>query len=179
MENKWFNPFRVIAGGKALAWGLLFIASAVALLWCGGYVQDGYVHFGEQPDGVAFWRVAALQLLWWLIPAAVLYGCGAVISKSKIRAIDVFGTTAFAQLILLPMIAPLLAFDMTQTPFGPAWAVVLFGVWELAWLVLFYLWNYAAFSVSCNVRGGRAVAVFVVVQVLLVLLSGLLGRAIL
>lgn len=179
MENKFCNPFRVIAGGKALAWGLLFIASAVVLLWCGGYVQDGYIHIGMRPAGAGLLQTAAMQVLFWLIPAVVLFGCGAVMSKSRIRAIDVFGTTAFAQLIMLPMIAPLLVFDMTQQPFAPAWAMALFGVWELAWLIVFFLWNYAAFSVSCNVRGGRAVAVFVVVQVLLVLLSGVLGRAIL
>lgn len=179
MENRFCNPFRVIAGGKALAWGLLFIVSAVALLYAGGCVQDGYIHIGLRPAGVGLWQTAAMQLLLWLIPAVVLYGCGAVMSHSKIRLIDMLGTTAFAQLILLPMIAPMLCFDMTQQPFAPAWVVALLGVWELAWLIVFFLWNYAAFSVSCNVRGVKAAVVFSVVQVLFVLFSGVLGRAIL
>ena len=175
MENRFCNPFRVIAGGKALAWGLLFIASVVVLLYAGGCVQDGYIHIGLRPAGVGLWQTAAMQLLLWLIPAAVLYGCGAVMSHSKIRLIDMLGTTAFAQLILLPMIAPMLCFDMTQQPFAPAWVVALLGVWELAWLILFFGWNYAAFATSCNLRGVKATLTFVAVEVAMVLFSGVLG----
>lgn len=179
MNSNFCNPFRVIAGGKALVWGVVFIASAVALLCCGGLVQDGYLHFGLRADGVRVWQVAAMEVLWWLIPALLLYGCGVAMSRSKIRAIDMLGTTAFAQLLLLPMIAPLLLFDMTQSPVAPAWAMMLFAVWALAWLILFFVWNYSAFSLSCNVRGTKAVCVFTAVQILLVCFSGLLGRVIL
>ena len=179
MNSNFCNPFRVIAGGKALVWGVVFIAAAVALLCCGGLVQDSYIHFGLRADGVRVWQGATMQVLLWLIPALLLYGCGVAMSRSKIRAIDMLGTTAFAQLLLLPMIAPLLLFDMTQSTPAPAWAMMLFAVWALVWLVLFFVWNYSAFSLSCNVRGAKAIVAFALVQALLVCFSGLLGRVIL
>lgn len=103
-----FDPFRYIAGLKALLLGLVFILSAALLLNAAGYLSDGYLHYTVQPEGVGFLRTLALQLLAWLIPALMLYLAGLVFSKSKIRIIDVLGTTAFAQLLQLFLIVPML-----------------------------------------------------------------------
>ena len=101
-----FNPFRYIAGTKSLVFGLIFIATSTLLLYSGGYIQDSYIHIGMA--AAPLWKVAAMQILWWILPAGILYLCGLLLSKSKIRIIDILGTTAFAQLILLLMIAPML-----------------------------------------------------------------------
>jgi len=176
--NRLFNPFRYIAGTKSLVWGLIFIISEIVLLYGNGYVMDGYVHIARKPDGVLLWQASLIQIAMWLLPVLLLYGCGAIMSHSKIRIVDILGTTAFAQLLLLPMIVPMLIppvadmlNDIADAALDPSSAfenmpgisLLLLGVWSLAWLVLFYVWNYNAFATSCNVRGAKAIAVYVAV----------------
>ncbi len=181
-----FNPFRYIAGVKALIMGLIFIVASALMLYSGNYIQDSYIHIGMAD--APLWYVFAMQIVWWLLPALLLYLCGVVLSKSKIRIIDILGTTAFAQLILLMMIAPMLlpavvssSLEMlsalqsgavpdmaSQTP------MLIYGIWSTFCLILFYIWNYNAFSVSCNVKGWKAILVFIAIQIAMILVGMLL-----
>ena len=180
-----FNPFRYIAGVKSLAFGVIFIATSALLLYSGGYIEDSYIHIGMA--AAPLWKVAAMQTLWWILPAVLLYLCGLALSKSKIRIIDILGTTAFAQLVLLMMIAPMLlpavsqcsaevmAFvqsggDATSLSMLP---LVVYSFWSMVCLVLFFIWNYNAFAVSCNVSGWKAILAFIVVQVVVTLAGAL------
>ena len=176
-----FNPFRYIAGAKALVFGIIFINTSSLLLHSGGLIQDSYIHIGMAT--ASLWKVIAMQMLWWILPAALLYLCGVLFSKSKIRVIDILGTTAFAQLIMLLMIAPMLlpavqscteqmvtavmsgATPTTTLPF------VIFAVWSTICLLLFYIWNYNAFAVSCNLRGAKAILLFIAVQVVVTIIG--------
>ena len=181
-----FNPFRYIAGAKSLIFGLIFIATSILLLYSGGYIQDSYIHIGMA--AAPLWKVAAMQILWWVLPAGILYLCGLMLSKSKIRIIDILGTTAFAQLILLLMIAPMLlpvvmnnmleSVASLQTGAVPDMAeftpMIIYSIWSLICLVLFYIWNYNAFAVSCNVGGWKAIAAFIAVQVVVTIVGTLI-----
>lgn len=186
--DRLFNPFRYIAGTKSLVWGLIFIISEIVLLYGNGYVMDGYVHITHKPDGMLLWQAALVQVVMWLLPALLLYCCGLVMSHSKIRVVDILGTTAFAQLLLLPIIVPMLipaVADMLKTvadaALDPAFVsiidtlpvapLLLFAVWSLVWLILFYVWNYNAFSTSCNVRGGKAITVYIVVSLIVIIVA--------
>ena len=62
-----FNPFRYIAGTKALVLGVIFIISSGFMLYSNDMIQDSYVHIGL--SDVALWQVMAVQFVWWLIPA--------------------------------------------------------------------------------------------------------------
>lgn len=184
--DRLFNPFRYIAGTKSLVWGLIFIISEIVLLYGNGYLMDGYVHITVKPEGVLLWQAALVQVVMWLLPALLLYGCGLVMSHSKIRVVDILGTTAFAQLLLLPIIVPMLipaVADMLKTVADaatdpsfvsiidtlPVAPLLLFAVWSLVWLVLFYVWIYNAFSTSCNVRGAKAITVYIVVSLVVII----------
>lgn len=186
--DRLFNPFRYIAGTKSLVWGLIFIISEIVLLYGNGYVMDGYVHITHKPDGMLLWQAALVQVVMWLLPALLLYCCGLVMSHSKIRVVDILGTTAFAQLLLLPIIVPMLipaVADMLKTvadaALDPAFVsiidtlpvvpLLLFAVWSLVWLILFYVWNYNAFSTSCNVRGGKAITIYIVVSLVVAIVA--------
>lgn len=186
--DRLFNPFRYIAGTKSLVWGLIFIISEIVLLYGNGYVVDGYVHITHKPDGMLLWQAALVQVVMWLLPALLLYCCGLVMSHSKIRVVDILGTTAFAQLLLLPIIVPMLipaVADMLKTvadaALDPAFVsiidtlpvvpLLLFAVWSLVWLILFYVWNYNAFSTSCNVRGGKAITIYIVVSLVVAIVA--------
>ena len=181
-----FNPFRYIAGAKALILGLVFIAASALMLYSGNLIQDSYIHIGMAD--ASLWLVLAMQVAWWLMPTSLLYICGVALSKSKIRFIDILGTTAFAQLILLLMIAPMLLpavmnntlelVAALQSGAMPDMAtyipLMIYGVWSIAGLVLFYIWNYNAFATSCNVSGWKAIVAFIAVQVVMTIVGTLI-----
>lgn len=181
--NRLFNPFRYIAGAKALIFGLVFIVASTLLLYSGGFIQDSYIHIGMAD--APLWHVATMHFIWWLLPALLLYLCGVLLSKSRIRIIDILGTTAFAQLILLLMIAPMLlpavmnnmleSVASLQTGAVPDMAeftpIIIYSIWSLICLVVFYIWNYNAFAVSCNVGGWKAIVAFIAVQVVVTIVG--------
>ena len=78
-----FNPFRYIAGAKTLTMGLLFIVASSLMLYSGNLIQDSYIHIAMAK--ASFWEVLGAQTIWWIIPTALLYLCGLLLSKSKIR----------------------------------------------------------------------------------------------
>ena len=178
-----FNPFRYIAGAKALVMGYLFIVASALMLYSGNLIQDSYIHIGMAE--ASFLEVLGAQTIWWIVPAALLYLCGLLLSKSKIRIIDILGTTAFAQLILLMMIAPMLlpavmnnmleSVASLQTGAVPDMAeftpMIIYSIWSLICLVVFYIWNYNAFAVSCNVGGWKAIVAFIAVQVVVTIVG--------
>ena len=179
-----FNPFRYIAGTKSLVFGLIFIATSILLLYSGGYIQDSYIHIGMA--AAPLWKVAAMQILWWVLPAGILYLCGLMLSKSKIRVIDILGTTAFAQLILLMMIAPMLlpavqnaSLEMVATLQSggiptPGLPLMIYSIWSFICLALFYIWNYNAFAVSCNVSSWKAILAYISVQIVITVVCAVL-----
>ena len=178
-----FNPFRYIAGAKTLTMGYLFIVASALMLYSGNLIQDSYIHIAMAK--ASFWEVLGAQTIWWIIPTALLYLCGLLLSKSKIRIIDILGTTAFAQLIMLLLIVPMLlpavmncSLELVaslQTGAVPNMAeftpLIVYGIWSLICLVLFYIWNYNAFAVSCNVSGWKAIAAFIAVQVVVTIIG--------
>lgn len=180
------NPYRYVAGGRALVLGLAFIAIESCWLHALGLYQNSYLHFGPAPAGFTFAQTIAAQTTMWLLPAVLLYACGALLSKSKIRAIDIFGTTALAQAPLLLLLAPLsiaplaellhrlpaalLAEGKLPAPAETA-ALILYGIWSLAALALFFTRNYQAYTVSCNLRGGRAAGSYIAAVVVATLLT--------
>lgn len=181
-----FNPFRYIAGTKALVMGYLFIVASALILYSGNLIQDSYIHIGMAK--VSFLEVLGAQTIWWVVPALLFYLCGLALSKSKIRIIDILGTTAFAQIILLLMIAPMLlpavmnnmleSVAALQSGVTPQTAslmpIIIYSIWSLFCLILFYIWNYNAFAVSCNVSGWKAVVAFIAVQVVVTIVGTLI-----
>lgn len=182
-----FNPFRHIAGAKALVMGLIFIVAASLISWSSGLAQDSYLHYSYAET--TLWRVIALDIFYWLLPALVLYICGLLLTRSRIRIIDVFGTAAFAKLLILPMLAGLLIPSVqvqmkglldafiggVQPTTAQLTVTMLYGFWSLAWLVLYYVWSYNAYSESCNVRGWKAVLLFILAQVAITIASSTWG----
>lgn len=178
------NPFHYIAGGKALAWGLAVIAIEIAWLYTIGFTQDSYLHFTPAPANGALLKTAAMQLAMWLAPALLSGLCGLVMSRSKIRLIDILGTTALAQAPLLLLLLPLSVGSLNDTLTTAAEAaksgdiqnlpitlLLVYGLWSLAVLALFYIRNCQAFSVSCNLHGWRAVVPYIAVVIVVTLLS--------
>lgn len=173
--SRWlFNPFYYIAGGKALAIGIvvMLITGLSANLSMSRF--DGLLdfHFGLQPQ--PFWINISEILISWLVFSCLLLVSGKIVSKSRIRLIDVFGTQALARFPYL--FASLIAFipathrfvqklavDLTAFQrFSPDMilfiASLIFAILMTVWMVLLM---YRAFSISCNISGKKAVSVFI------------------
>ena len=182
-----FNPFHFLAGGQALAWGLACIALTA---WLGGifdYRFTGVISF-QRTAPAPLWHAIAQGLMAWAIPSALLYIGGRLISRSRVRPIDVFGTQALARapglLIALIAMSPpfrdlttsLIAQGISHLSIAQLALLSSVGIVLILLLVWMVLLMYRAFGVSCNVAGGRAIAVFIAVIALGEVATGAAGR---
>jgi len=173
-----FNPFYYLAGEKALVVGLAAIVAAGLIGLSSRTIFDGLldVHTNSQLM-VAWWKYPVINLCNWLMMGVLLLIAGKVISPSRIRAIDVFGTQALARVpnLLMAAVTALPWFQRYQEILaaeakkghpnliaGPMGLVYLAGILVIilatVWMVALM---YRGFSVSCNVRGRRAIGLFI------------------
>lgn len=177
-----FNPFIRIAGARSLAIGLAGIVVAGLAAAGAGIRFDGLldVHAGYE---VALWMPVVDGLVNWAVFTLLLVVVALIFSKSSVRLIDVAGTQAMARMPLL-LAAAVCNLPLIQDAFDGMAAVLLGGELDgntltglvagilvtlvgVVWMVAL-MWK--AFSVSCNMRGGRAIALFI--------LAVLLGEAV-
>ena len=161
--NLLFNPFARIAGYSALGWGFLGIVLATLLSYSTGLHYHGLLHFGWAPNP-AWWCFAVEHLVIWLIPAILFYLGGLLLSRSRIRIVDVLGTVAFAQLPFIIMnlfyFIPSLRFMTQLDPNALSIQELLAqpefikGVWFSLFSLIFFvwvlIWMFHALRVSSN-----------------------------
>lgn len=159
------NPFERIAGLQALLWGLAGMAVSTAICFASGWHYHGLLHFGPAPNP-ALWCYGVEHLVVWLIPAIVFYIGGLMLSRSRIRLIDVLGTIAFAQLplilmnlfMVLPPMQNLAKMDMNTPPLEIVsqpgfWLGMWLSLVGMAFLIWALAWMFQALKVSCNLKG--------------------------
>ena len=170
--NWLFNPFKRIAGWKALAIGICFL-SLIAIL---GKVNNLFLG-GIFCVSIFFSQTFIESFLTQIISVGVLtlvmWIAGIIFSKSKIRIIDVAGTMALSRAPLLFVV--LLGF----LPFFPKNTVeivqmIIFGLICLILTIWMIVLMYNAYSVSCNLSGIRGKVSFtgalVIVESLLIII---------
>ncbi len=192
-----FSPFHRIAGGGALVSGMVGIGLAGLIGSAQGLHFDGVldVHVGKKAPG---WVFVVEGFISWLSLALLLLVAGRLLSRTAFRSIDLLGTQALARwpmvLTALACSAPgfhryshavmqsLVGLKPGQVPSMPAFGAdgIVFGLVTLlilactGWMVLL-MWK--SFSHCCNVRGGKAVGLFIITLLLAEALSKLLiGR---
>ncbi len=172
-----FNPSVYIAGAPALGLGLIAILLAALIGSLGNIHFDGVLdtHMGAPAP---LWFFLVEGILDWLCLGLVLLILGRIISRTAFRTVDVLGTqalarwpTIFMSLVLLPKAFQRFANDLVaQLRAGGApkinladalvFLVVLTALLVLVcWMVALM---YKAFSVSCNVKGAKAIGTFIV-----------------
>ncbi len=177
-----FSPFHRIAGGPALGLGVVGIVVAALIGSPQGLHFDGVLdmHVGMRAP---WWVFVAEGLVNWLSLALLLLAAGRLLSKTAFRTLDLLGTQALARwptvLVALVCLAPgfhrytkalvqslsnLKPGAVPAMPPGGPDAVVFFLVTlatlvAIVWMVAL-MWK--SFSHCCNLRGGKAVAAFVV-----------------
>lgn len=170
------NPFHYLAGGAALAVGLAAILAASLNGYFSHSHFDGVLDFHTGAPA-PWWIFVAEGVLNWFIMSILLLDVGWLISKSRIRIIDVFGTQALARvptlipvaLAMLPgyqrQTARFMAMDFTML--SPDFLVFLgAGLCIVAVMIWIVILMYRAFSISCNVQGAKAIGMFILTLVL-------------
>ena len=176
--KKWlFNPFVYLAGSRALFLGLI---AMLATSFIGYY---SHIHF----DGVIDIHLGSITSMNYFLEQVIDLGTivvlffigGLIFSRSSIRLIDVAGTLALARWV---MIFPAIIGFFISAPTAPPHTIegilktltpgmvvfglfgVVFGIWMIALM-------YYAFTVSCNMKGGKATAIFIAVLVIAEIMS--------
>lgn len=172
-----FNPFTRIRGWEAFLYG----AMAIVLTAYVGAISN--THFDGVLDAhtgmpAPWWMFLAEGLIDWLSLAGVLWVFGRLASKAPVRNIDLFGTQALARWPMLIAAVACLAPGYTQfagllaeklmggakgepivvedaVVFGVVIAVMLAAICWMAYLM------YRSYSMSCNVKGGKAIGTFI------------------
>ncbi len=177
--SRWlFNPFRFIAGFKALLLGLVIILISASIGSVSNTHFDGVldVHTGIEAP---LWLFFAEGLINWICMVIPLFFFGLIVSRSSFRMIDVFGTQALARwpyiiivVVMLPdanrRVIEYLMSKLIQN--APAIEVnsidVLVFVFAMILSILMVIWMvalmYQAYVVSCNIKGTRAVITFII-----------------
>jgi hypothetical protein len=186
--SQWlFNPFRFIAGFKALLLGLAIVLLSSFIGSISNTHFDGVldVHTGA---AAPMWFFLVAGLIDWICLAVPLLLFGLIVSRSSFRTIDVFGTQALARwpyliaaLAMLPdanrRVLGYLVSKLTQNASAASISsidVFVFG-FAMIVMILMAIWMvalmYQAYAVSCNIKGARAVVTFVVGLILAEVLS--------
>jgi hypothetical protein len=189
-----FHPFHRIAGSPALLLGLAAI-TLTGIIGAGqGLHFDGVLdtHVGKSGP---WWLFVSEGLMNWISLAVLLLLAGRMISKTAFRSIDLLGTQALARwptvLTALACLAPgfhrfsealtksIIGLKPGQVPqlppAGPDTVVfALVTLFMLACTVWMVALMWRSFSHCCNVRGGKAVAAFVIALLLAEVLSKVL-----
>ena len=177
--SQWlFNPFRFIAGFKALLLGLAIILLSAFLGWLSNTHFDGVIDFHTGLQG-PLWFFFAEGLINWVCVAIPLFFSGLIVSRHSFRMIDVLGTQALARcpylvtsLVMLPGANRRFAEYMTSKLGLGAAAVsinymdMLIFAFAMLLSILMVIWMialmYRAYAVSCNIKGARAIITFII-----------------
>lgn len=184
MTELLFNPFRRYGGARALF-------AAIVIMLLGGLVAvtaqvrfDGVIdmHMGMARD--IGWTAALTEwIIVWLTMVVLLYVSGRLLSSSSIRLIDVAGMHGMARFPFIPA-GLLMLFPVNEKMARYAELVMmkkgepvelsgidigsflLLSLLVLAFIIWAVVLMYRAYSVSCNLKGPKAIVSFIVVTVI-------------
>ncbi len=172
-----FNPFVYIAGAQALGLGLAAVLLAGLIGALGRTHYDGVLDVHPGAADAPLWFFLSEGVIGWLCLSLVLWILGKIISRTSFRTIDLLGTQALARwptvlisLVTLPKAMQRFSDAVLEQlhrggplQFNTADAIIVFAV--IAAMIPLYCWMirlmYKSFSVSCNVKGGKAIWTFI------------------
>jgi hypothetical protein len=186
-----FNPFIYIAGGRSLLLGIIAILAAGLI---GSFSNSHFNGVLDMHSGKAapLWLYLSEGPIAWVLLAIVLYVFGKIVSRTSFRAIDLFGTQAMARwptIITVIVMWPYpiqnagrrfgeymlgaMANSSKPTPLSTSDVVIFVATTLVAILMIiwFVMLAYKSYSVSCNIKGGKAIGTFIAGLILAEILS--------
>ena len=182
--RKLINPFVYFSGGTTLCIGLVIMAAMVVVAGLTGQTFRGMLSlgFGDSP----FWRLELHLAGGWMAFSLVLYAAARAFSPSRIRFVDIAGNQALAKLPIAVMLACTAVFaesierEIQQLlEAGVAGMsdvlpvdLLIVGIVGLVVAVWFFAWSWSGFSIAANMRGRRAVGIYIVCYIFAEVVSG-------
>lgn len=180
MREYLFNPFKKIAGTRALLFGGIIILTTSVVAWFSHCHFDGAIdaHVGSPGP----WAVYLMEgIISWAVLVVVFYSAGRLLSKSAVRWIDIAGTIALARypyffLAVAAFFSPDVDMELlanpAELPAGQLWSLIVFSLVFLVFVVWFVALLYRAFTVSANLKGSRTVWGFIAALIVAEVLGG-------
>lgn len=177
MKTWLFNPFERVAGWAALIAGLAILFLTALTAYYGNIHLDGVLDL-HVTEGLTLTTCLLEGLINWLSLSAFIYLAGLIFSRSVFRLVDVLGTQALARVpFFFSCLVSLLCFNADILHYfehaflGRGEAVTITAgdmalfagmlLTTLAMTVWAVMLMYRAYSVSCNVKGTKAVLSFI------------------
>src|SRR6056297_12870 len=191
MIRQLINPFRYIAGGYALAIGvvLIVLTSLIGFFSHTHFPDVISVKLGTDYT-VGYYIIQSL--LNWIVVSDLLFLVSIIFSKSKVRVIDVFGTQALARSPYL--LAALVGFSDAMTRFGDyilyhlmnqgepiqlSDGAIIIAICLIIFVVLMTIWlitlMYNAFKVSANLKEPISIFLFIGSLIAAIIISAFLN----
>lgn len=174
-----FTPFKYIAGLKALIFGFTIILILSVMGYFGNTHFDGAldIHYGCGENTTPYTIHIFYQFVKWISFITIFYIAGRIVTKSKIRIVDIAGTVALSQAPLI--LAALAGFiPMFHICIGdpdsvniaatiatlkenivPLFIVGIITIGVSIWSILLM---YNGYSISVNIKGIIGVVSFVI-----------------
>jgi hypothetical protein len=180
VANYLFRPFKYIAGGKSLIYGLTVLLLLTVLSYFANVFLDGVIsiHFGALNKVYPFTVYLYCVFVPWATVSLIFYLTALLLSKSSIRLVDMAGTLALAK---TPVIFAVLFGFVPATHFPDMESVksidlqllmtflqdniVVFSIMAII-LIIVIVWSitlmYNAYSVSGNLKGTKGIVSFII-----------------
>lgn len=159
-----YNPFYYFAGFKSFFIGLAGFLVTCYLTYKTGTHFNGLLNIDFAKDS-DFWVYLLENISQWIILSITLYLAGFILSKSKIRFIDILGTTLLSRLPLL--IAPLFRTITVFQSFGyqsvAMYFILIIYYFSLCWTIALL---FHAYKVSCNLKDNKLIVSFIICTLL-------------
>jgi len=186
--KKWlFNPFQYIAGARSLLIGSIILAASASICYFSKIHFNGVVGSQKSDATTPLYFYFLEGLIDWACISLLLYFSGLIFSRSSIRLVDVFGTQAVARwpmviaaiigfgIAVPPGINNMLPKDLVNMITPSMIALTLLTLVCIIWMVALM---YHAFTVSCNLKGGKATGIFIAAIIIAQIVSSILIHSI-
>jgi len=163
-SSNFYNPFNQVAGFKSLILGLIGLLIVTYLAFITGTHFNGLLNIDFAKDS-DYWVFITESFSNWILISAFFYISGLVLSKSKLRVIDILGTTLLSRipLIIAPVIRIIPFFQSFMVLSWQMYFVYGFYLISLVWTIIL-LFN--AFKISCNLKNERLIISFTICVIL-------------
>ena len=186
--KKLLNPFVYFSGGTTLCAGLVIMAAMAVIATLTGQTFRGILSLGI--GDYPLWRLSLHLVGGWVIFSLLLYAAARAFSSSKVRFIDIAGNQALAKLPGLLMLIcgaffmdqvldevnTLIATQGQNMQVSPSPSLLFLGIVGLIVIIWFFAWSWKGFSIAANMRGCRAIGIYIVCYLFAEVLSGFLCR---
>lgn len=182
--KKFLNPFVYFSGGTTLCVGIVIMAAMVLTAGLTGQTFRGILSYGI--GNYPYWRLALHLLGGWAIFSLLLYAVARAFSPSKVRFIDIAGNQALAKLPgLLMLVCDALFIEQVMDEVNrimdtqgqnlqitPSPSLLFVGIVGITVIIWFFAWSWKGFSIAANMRGRRAIGLYIVCYIIAEALSG-------